>query len=482
MSITLHSVDLRVHSLRTRLPFRYGIVTVRAFPHLMMSADVEVNGQRQRGFAADHLPPKWFTKNPDSHYRDDLTDMTACIRAAAQHGMAAGAHASVFGWWLDTYTRQKRWARNKPHPPLLWNFGVTLMERAVIDAFCRSSRTTLADALRFNSLGIDLGAFPEGSNIAGRFVPPAPLKSILARHTVGLIDPLTAADIAPADRVDDGLPQALDDCIRVYGLKHFKIKLSGDVERDAARLRKLAGLLDRVAGKDYACTLDANENFSDIVPFKQLWLSLAADDSLKDFLGRLLFVEQPLHRDAALTPAVKAALAAWPEHPPMIIDESDGEFASLPAALGCGYNGTSHKNCKGVFKSIRNYALLKSLREQHPDRSYLLSGEDLSNVGPVALLQDLTVASALGIESIERNAQHYFRGMSAFEPALQGQMLAAHGDLFRRHEQGFATLDIRDGRVKLESVNRAPFGVAIEPDLSAFTPLDEWKFESLGIE
>jgi hypothetical protein len=33
----------------------------------------------------------------------------------------------------------------------------------------------------------------------------------------------------------------------------------------------------------------------------------------------------------------------------------------------------------------------------------MMSGEDLCNTGPIALLQDLAVMAALGIESVERN-------------------------------------------------------------------------------
>ena len=66
-----------------------------------------------------------------------------------------------------------------------------------------------------------------------------------------------------------------------------------------------------------------------------------------------MFVEQPFHRDMALDPDVLHDLAAWRVRPTLIIDESDAELDSLPRALALGYHGTSHKNCKGVFKGVR---------------------------------------------------------------------------------------------------------------------------------
>ena len=67
-----------------------------------------------------------------------------------------------------------------------------------------------------------------------------------------------------------------------------------------------------------------------------------------------------------------------------------------------GYAGTSHKNCKGIFKGLINRCLIEQRRSD--GETTIMSGEDLCNVGPVALLQDLAVCAALGIESVERNA------------------------------------------------------------------------------
>ena len=71
---------------------------------------------------------------------------------------------------------------------------------------------------------------------------------------------------------------------------------------------------------------------------------------------RMLFLEQPLHRDVALI----TDLRGWPDHPPVIIDESDAELASFPRALKAGYAGTSFKSCKGIFKGIANACLARA--------------------------------------------------------------------------------------------------------------------------
>jgi len=89
------------------------------------------------------------------------------------------------------------------------------------------------------------------------------------------------------------------------------------------------------------------------------------------------------------------------------------------------------------------------------------------------------VAASLGLAHVERNGHHYFLGLSMYSSEIQAQVLACHGDLYRRHERGFPTLAIRSGRIQLASVVDAPFGLAFLPDVSQFTPLDAWSFASL---
>ena len=98
----------------------------------------------------------------------------------------------------------------------------------------------------------------------------------------------------------------------------------------------------------------------------------------------------------------------------------------------------------------------------------VLTGEDLCNLGPVAVLQDLAMMALLGIEHVERNGHHYYRGLSLWPADWQDAALAAHNDLYTRHRDGFACLHIREGRVALGSVNAAPFGVKPLFDPSRF--------------
>jgi hypothetical protein len=481
MKLQVVKTDLHLTNLRLRIPFRFGIVTMTECPHLFMRVLLDIDGNRVWGVAADSLPNKWFTKNPDATYKTDIADMLKVIRSACDIATAGGEHESVYNLWQQLYQSQHAWAGGYGFPPLLAGFGASLVERAVIDAFCKHEGVPFSRILRENRLGIQLGHIHEeltGAKPAD-LLPPDPLRQIMARHTVGLTDPLTDADIADADRVDDGLPQSLEACIRTYGLTYFKIKLWGDMARDSQRVRQIAQIITKNAGSAFAYTLDGNENFKAVAPFREFWTSLRADPGLETFLRGLIFVEQPLHRSAALSDEAMREFAAWTDRPPTIIDESDATLYTARQAVDFGYVGTSHKNCKGIIKGIANACMLEHRRRRDRSRRYELSAEDLTNIGPVALMQDLCVLANLGIPHAERNGQHYFKGLSMFPPSVGDAVLAAHPDVYRRHERGFATLRVERGVVGIGSVIDHAFGVGADVDVTQFTPVDQWTYESM---
>ncbi len=472
MTFTLESFQFHVLPMHTRFPFKYGIASMNALPHLFVTVNLVVDGKAVSGLASEGLPPKWFTKNPDTPFELDLAEMIAVIQNASRIArLAAEKPTGFFTWWQNLYAEQSNWAKVKEVPSLLANLGVSLIERSVLDGLCKALGQPLHAVLRSDVLGIDLGAVREelrGMRVAD-VIAPAPLTHVNARHTVGLGDPLSAAD----GTLDDGLPYTLEENIRTYGLRYFKIKVCGKPETDLPRLREITRIITANCTSGFHATLDGNEQFYDLASFREFYATLSADAALAPLFQNLLLIEQPLHRSQALTDDVAATLQSWTEGPGMIIDESDGSLADLPRALDLGYRGTSHKNCKGIVKGLANAALLKK-RAPVIRGGPILSGEDLANVGPVALLQDLSVMALLGVTHVERNGHHYFRGLSMHSPATQDAAITTHAGLYHRHAQGFATLNIENGRLDLQSVNTAPFGCSITLDVSQFEPLNAW--------
>src|SRR5690606_33664480 len=120
---------------------------------------------------------------------------------------------------------------------LIASFGPAMLDRAVLDALCRMEGVSFEEAIRSNLPGIvpgdvadDLADFDIATFLAGL----RQRRSIHARHTIGMLDPLTAAD-QKGRRLDDGLPETLEEAIAVYGLRYFKIKVGGDRAADLDR-------------------------------------------------------------------------------------------------------------------------------------------------------------------------------------------------------------------------------------------------------
>ncbi len=461
MSISLKDVTYRTRWMCTRFPFRYGIAAMTELPHVFLCVRAEVDGNVVEGLASEGLAPKWFTKDPGTTFEEDLPEMLRVIEQAVTFGKEIES-ATLFAWWRALYRRQDDWRRAEEIPPLLAHLGTSLVERAMIDAVCRSMGVSFATGVAQNCFGIDLGTLhPELADSQPTEWLGRPVEELVARHTVGLGDPLTADEIADDDRAEDALPQALVDAIDTYGLTHFKVKVCGKLEVDIPRLQRLAALfLEMVPG--YRLTLDGNEQYRTVEQFRRHWEAYREVPELREFLSgeHLIFVEQPMHRDDALQDEVRDALAVWPDAPPMIIDESDAELGSLRRALELGYRGTSHKNCKGVFKGLANKCLIEWHRRAHPEQAWLMSGEDLANVGPVALLNDLAVMATLGIDDIERNGHHYFKGLSMFPEEVQARIAEAYPGLYRMRDDGFASLQVTAGRLDVSGLLAEGFGCA----------------------
>ena len=459
--------------MKARMPFKYGIATLTALPHLFVRLEMLIDGKVSVGLSSDGLAPKWFTKNPSSSFEQDINEMFMVIQNAVKIATEVHEAENVFLFWQELYDKQSQWAKSKNLPSLLSSFGTSLVERAIISAYCNGKEKPFHTLLRNGSLGFKLKEiYPELENsLLQKALPQAPNNSIQVRHTVGLSDPLTIDEVKESELVNDGLPQSFEQNIKTYKIAKLKIKLSGDIDSDTQRLIKINEIM-QIQNKDFSFTLDGNECFKSAFDFKVYWQELTKSEDLKEFLTKLLFVEQPIHREFALDAETGSCFLNWSNKPKIIIDESDSDLVSAQMALSLGYAGTSHKNCKGIFKSVANACLMY-------EQSGILSAEDLCNVGPVALQEDLAVASALGIKHVERNGHQYMPGLSMFPEEVQQKILSSHKDLYKLHND-YPVLNISDGSINLESINLAPFGIKEIIKSTQFTPLNEWHFKSLN--
>ncbi len=476
--IKVVETDAHILNMRTRFPFRYGIASLTSLPHLFLRAKVSIDGMGVvDGLTSEGLPPKWFTKDPNTTFEEDIPAFFDSINFACESAKAA-PQGTWFQMWKEVHARQNANNWPKSVPPLLANLGVALIERATIDALSRGLGMRLHQILTRNYLGMDLSNVREGLAkipLAEPILGTKPLESGHVRHTVGLGDPLTSADIEGGKGLEDGLPYTLEENINEYGLGYFKIKLSGDNGQDMDRIGAVADILGSCDVERPRFTLDGNEQYRDLATFREFYGSCLEVGSVREFFQKgLLFIEQPLHRDVAFA----IDLNSWKDAPPIVLDESDADLDSLPTALELGYQGCSFKNCKGIVKGLANAALLAQYRSKDNHKQYIQSAEDLANVGPIALNQDLALVASLGITHVERNGHHYFRGLSMFPEDMWDEI--AEPGLYKFHDQGFPTLDIQSGCLDLRHITRTSYGTSNLMEIERFTPLADWSPSSLA--
>jgi len=486
--LTLIQTRLGLRNSTTRLPFRYGKACLTRCPQAVLGATIEIAGEQVEGYAGDCFPPGWFDKSGGT-FAEQIDDMLSVI-SLAEEAFAQAAHepTTLFAAWLDTHREVHERSALRGFTPLLASFGVSMVERAMLDALCRARGVSFFAALRENLPGI--AAAQVHPELAGLqpvdWLPSRPLTSIHVRHTVGLADPLTASDIPPEERRDDGLPQALEEYIRQTGTRYFKVKVSGELDRDLERLTAIASLAENYLESDYRLTLDGNEQFRSAEEFDAIIEAVRGEPRLQTLLANVLAVEQPLERSIALDAAHTAGIQrlgqrGLGQRVPVIIDESDGTLDAYPQAIDLGYRGVSSKNCKGPIKSVLNAGLTWLRNDRGRRQGYLMTGDDLFSVGIIPVQADLCLAAAFGLTHVERNGHHYHPGLSYLPRQQQQAALAAHADMYGQTGSVIGPR-VMQGRLEIGSLQCAGFGFAVLPDFTSMQSPEQWDYASLGLE
>ncbi|MCC6212747.1 MAG: mandelate racemase [Burkholderiales bacterium] len=433
VKLKIASLELFERDVRLRMPFRFGVVTLTESPQAFVRARIRTeDGREAEGAAAELLAPKWFDKNPALSNEDNYEQLRVSLRAARAQYLA--------------HVEETAWRHSSPSGGLVENYGPALIDRAVLDALCRAAGISFYEAIRKNIVGAE--AF-EGLDLAAFFSKLREGRTIAARHTVGLVDPIVAADLK--ERVGDGLPETLEEVVARYGQRYFKLKVGGDAAADVERLTRIAAVLDRIR-EPYHASLDGNEQYEDVEGVAALWSRIQAEPRLKRMVASILFIEQPVKRQNALSRPVRGI------DKPVIIDESDDALDAFPRAKALGYKGVSSKTCKGLYKSLVNRARCEAWG---PD--FFMSGEDLTIQAGLALQQDLALVSLLGLTHVERNGHHYVNGMAGLPRAEQDAFLAAHPDLYER-SHGAVRVRVASGELSIGSLGCRGYASAAMPD------------------
>src|SRR4029079_5197408 len=252
VKLKIVAIEFLERDVRLRMPFRFGVATLTESPQAFVRARIRTeDGHEAEGAAAELLAPKWFDKKPTLSNEDNYEQLRASLRSARERYLAHGFESA--------------WRHSSPGKGLVENYGPALIDRAVLDALLRALGISFYQAIQQNIVGAE--PF-EGIELPAFFAGLKPLWRIAARHTVGLVDPITAADLR--QRVDDGLPETLEEVVARYGHHWFKLKVGGNADADGERLARIASVLDRIV-EPYHVSLDGNEQYEDMAGVAELW-------------------------------------------------------------------------------------------------------------------------------------------------------------------------------------------------------------------
>ncbi|BDG75273.1 mandelate racemase [Roseomonas fluvialis] len=431
---------------KLRMPFRFGVITVTHGRQAVIRARIALeDGSEHWGVAAETLAAKWFDKDPRWSDAQNEHQLRRALELAEQATLAAGAN-TAFGHYADAYAAHVAACAVESLNPLVASYGRALLDRAMLDALLKAKGVSFAQGLRANIGGMTPhGVLPDlpGFDFGAMLGSLTPARRMHARHTVGLVDPITAAD--QDSRVDDGLPETVEEVAATYRHTWWKLKVGGNVAADVDRLCRIASVLDRLHG--YQVSLDGNEQYEDAAGVLALWRAMQAEPRLARLNASIAFIEQPVKRAKALEGPMAALAAARP----VIVDESDGPLDAFVQAKALGYTGISSKACKGVWRSLVNLARCRAWNAAEPEPRFFMSAEDLTTLAGVCVQQDLALVAAMGMVHVERNGHHFVDGFSGQSRADAVRFMEAHADLYADTPRG-PRLSIREGVLELGSV------------------------------
>jgi hypothetical protein len=435
-------------------PFRFGAVVVEAATQAFVRVEIEIEGKgRAIGASAELLAPKWFDKRAHLTSEQTVVELTRSLAIARDLYLAAPGFDRAFGLHAQNIAAQLAACAKEDIPPLAAAFGPAEIDKAILDALLRGAGVNFFDGMRDNIVGLDARLSPDlaDDDIARYLAARQRLERVAVRHTVGLTDTIEGEG-GVADRRENS------------GARYFKLKLGGDPVADAERLIRIGNALAALP-YDYSVTVDANEQYADLVALGALVDRLDRDSALAPIARRLLYIEQPMPRDVTRHSPLRAL-----GRRDFIIDESDDSYDAFAMARALGYRGISSKSCKGPYKSIVNAT--RAAKWSAEGGHYFISGEDLTCQAGLAVQQDLALGALIGVTHAERNGHHYVDGFAGAPAAEVEAFMTAHPDLYAR-EAGGIRLSIHDGDLLTGSLTLPGFATSVHPDWANLSPLTQ---------
>jgi L-alanine-DL-glutamate epimerase-like enolase superfamily enzyme len=406
-----------------RAPYQFGGRSVDRVTLLNVTCRVRTAGGAEAwGFGSMTLGNAWAF--PAASQDEGLGAMQALageLRALTAACQERGHPLDLFRALEPEYLRaaaELSRARNlsTPIPKLCTLVVASAFDAAIHDAYGKAFGVSCYDTYNARFMTRELSAYL-GPKFTGeyldRYVPSTPRPRMAVFHSVGAGDPLEAADVRT--RIDDGLPNTLEEWIPRDGLIRFKIKLNGgDLAADFERVVRIDRVVNRAQAArgvtDWKYSLDFNEGCPNVAYLLE-FLRRFREATPRGF-ERILYIEQPTARDLQTDRANVMHEAARLR--PVVIDESLTDLEALLLAREMGYTGVALKACKGQSQAM----LMAAAAQKY---GMFLCVQDLTCPG-ASLIHSAGIAARVpGNAGIEANARQFVPAANrAWEPGFPG--------------------------------------------------------------
>jgi L-alanine-DL-glutamate epimerase-like enolase superfamily enzyme len=406
------STDLRIkeaisrtRQIDYRTAMKFGGRVVTDVTLLDVRIEIETrDGRRGVGYGSMPLGNVWAWPNRQLTNDQTLHAMRTLgqrlVQQAATHP-EPGHPLQVATQLAEIRTRlagqvQASLTHSESMPTLAQLVAASPLEAALFDAFGHALQANAYNLLHAELVSQDLSHWL-GDDFRGEYLDQYTLRRPQPRmplyHLVGALDPLTSADLG--ERLDDGLPETLEEWIPADGLTHLKIKLNGDdLAWDVQRVVAVEQVCQRAQAtrgcKLWHYSLDFNEKCRD-VQYVLEFLRQLQTLSPSGF-ERVQYIEQPTHRDLEAHRENRMHEAATIK--PVVIDESLVDLESLLLSRQLGYSGVALKACKGHAEALlmgaaaQKYGLFLCVQDLTcPGASFLHSASLAARIPTVAAIE-----------------------------------------------------------------------------------------------
>lgn len=414
--------DLRIvevthafEDFKYRAPYQFGGRSVDDVTLLNVNCRIRLgDGKEAWGFGSMPLGNAWsFPAAPQDvglgamrALADELRNVTAACDERGHPLDITRALDPAYLRAAESVSRAR--ALEVPIPKLCTLVVSSAFDAAVHDAYGKafgvSSYKTYGPEFVRSDLSRDLGE-PFRGEFLDKYIPVTPRPTMPVFHSVGASDPLESSDVRV--RLDDGLPNTLEEWIVRDGLIRFKIKLNGgNLPADYERVVRIDRIVNRVLPargvSDWKYLLDFNEGCPDVGYLLEFLRRLRA--ATPTGFDRILYIEQPTARDLKKDRANVMHEAA--KLRPVVVDESLTDLESLLLAREMGYTGVALKACKG-----QSHAMLMAAAAQK--FGMFLCVQDLTCPG-ASLVHSAGIAARVpGNAGIEANARQFVPSANA---------------------------------------------------------------------